>query len=109
MTYAGLALLFVAAAALTVAVAARVAGLPPGWWTATALAAAVLLALTAAFDSLMIAADLFRYDTGSLTGLRVLLAPVEDFAWPVVAVLLLPALWELLGSAERRRTSRRER
>ena len=80
MTYAGLALLFVAAAALT-----------------------------AAFDSLMIAADLFRYDAGSLTGLRVLLAPVEDFAWPVVAVLLLPALWELLGSAERRGASRRER
>jgi lycopene cyclase domain-containing protein len=109
MTYAGLALVFVVAAALTVAVVARVAGLPRGWWTATALAAAALLALTAAFDSLMIAADLFRYDTGSLTGLRVLLAPVEDFAWPVVAVLVLPALWELLGSAERRGASRRER
>src|ERR1051325_8418394 len=96
MTYAGLALVFLAAG-LLVAVAAHVRGVPRGWWPATGLVAIVLCALTAAFDSMMIAADLFRYDTESLTGLRVVLVPVEDFAWPLVAVLVLPALWELLG------------
>lgn len=97
MTYAGLALVFVTAAVAACVTVARVARLPRRWWSATALAALVLVALTAVFDSLMIAADLFRYDTSSLTGVRVLRVPVEDFAWPLVAVLLLPALWELMG------------
>ena len=108
MTYAGLALVFLVAG-LVVAVVAHVRGLPPGWWSATGLVAIVLLTLTAAFDSMMIAADLFRYDTGSLTGLRVFLVPVEDFAWPLVAVLVLPALWELLGPATRKEGRARER
>ena len=109
MSYAGLALLFLLAAAVLTAVTARVAGLSRRWWCATGLVAAALLVLTAVFDSLMIAADLFRYDTDSLTGFRVLLVPVEDFAWPLVAVLVLPALWELLGLRSRRDAGRRER
>jgi hypothetical protein len=63
--------------------------------------------LTAVFDSLMILTDLFRYQAGALLGPRVLLVPVEDFAWPVCAVLALPALWELLGRRGSR--ARRER
>ena len=97
MSYAGLALLLLAAAAAACLGIARVAGLSRRWWCTTALAALALVVLTAVFDSLMIAADLFRYDGSALTGIRILLVPVEDFAWPLVAVLLLPALWELLG------------
>jgi lycopene cyclase domain-containing protein len=59
--------------------------------------AGVLLVLTAVFDSLMIAADLFRFDESRLLGWHVGLAPVEDLAWPLAAALALPALWELLG------------
>jgi lycopene cyclase domain-containing protein len=97
MTYLGLALVFLAAAvALTVAAAA--ARRPRReWWVATAAVAAALLVLTAVFDSMMILADLFRYDAGALAGARAWLAPVEDLAWPLAAALLLPALWELLG------------
>ena len=97
MSYAGLALLFLAAAVTGCVAVARVAHLPRGWWWTTALAALVLVVLTVVFDSLMISADLFRYDSSSLTGLRILRAPVEDLAWPLVAVLVLRALWELLG------------
>jgi hypothetical protein len=43
-----------------------------------------------------------------LTGVRVWLTPVEDFAWPLAAVLVLPALWELLGRVSRTRRRRRE-
>jgi lycopene cyclase domain-containing protein len=98
MSYADLAALFLAAAALTTLAAAVVARPPRGWWWSIAVAALVLCVLTAVFDSLMIATDLFRYDTSALLGARVLLVPVEDFAWPVAAVLVLPALWELLGA-----------
>jgi lycopene cyclase domain-containing protein len=106
MTYLGLALVFLAAAA-AVAVAAAAVRRPGGaWWAATAAVAAALLALTAVFDSLMILADLFRYDASALAGAHVWLAPVEDLAWPLAAVLLLPALWELLGGHDDERTQR---
>lgn len=102
MTYASLALLFVTAAAVVALLATGTGRLPQRWWSATLCVGALLLVLTVAFDSLMIAADLFRYGDGALLGLRVLLVPVEDLAWPVVAVLLVPALWELLDGRERR-------
>jgi lycopene cyclase domain-containing protein len=97
MTYAGVAGMFLAVATAVLVVAAARVRPSRSWWASTTVATVVLLVLTAVFDSLMIAADLFRYDESALTGHRVLLAPVEDFAWPLAAGLGLPALWALLG------------
>lgn len=72
------------------------------WWWATAISAGALVALTVIFDSLMILADLFRFDESTLVGIRLGLAPLEDLAWPVAAVLLMPALWLLLGPRDER-------
>ncbi|MFF2368983.1 lycopene cyclase domain-containing protein [Agromyces sp. NPDC058110] len=69
---------------------------------AVAIAAAVLLVLTAVFDSLMIAAGLFGYADGTRLGPTIGLAPIEDFAYPLAAVLLVPAVWTLAVSRERR-------
>ncbi len=101
MSYLGLAVAFLLPAVVLTVVAARVRRPGRRWWAATALTLGVLLLLTVVFDSLMIVADLFRYDDDQLTGVRLLLAPVEDLAWPTAAVLLLPALWELLGPRRR--------
>lgn len=57
------------------------------------LTAVVLIALTAAFDSLMIAAGLFTYDESQLLGPRIGLAPIEDFAYPIAALLLCTTVW----------------
>ena len=108
MSYAGLALVFLLGAALTALVVSRLVLLPPRWWWATAIVAVMLVVLTAVFDSVMILSDLFRYDTATLTGVRVWLTPVEDFAWPLAAVLVLPTLWELLGRVSSTRRRRRE-
>ncbi|WJH23687.1 lycopene cyclase domain-containing protein [Pseudarthrobacter defluvii] len=59
-------------------------------------AAVVVLVLTAVFDNLMIAFGLFTYAPEMISGVKVGLAPLEDFAYPVAAVLLLPGLWILL-------------
>ena len=97
MTYAMLGGLFVAAAAvLALAVTPRLRR-PGRWWWACLLVAAWLVVLTAVFDSLMVAADLFRYREAALLGPRLLLTPLEDFAWPLFAALALPASWEVLG------------
>ncbi|WP_071894078.1 prenyltransferase [Neomicrococcus aestuarii] len=73
----------------------RIAGVNEG---AVLIASAALLVLTAVFDSLMIASNLFTYSESLISGIRVGLAPIEDFAYPVAMVILLPALWVFLRS-----------
>nr|WP_241428939.1 lycopene cyclase domain-containing protein [Agrococcus sp. ARC_14] len=67
-------------------------------WAALAVAAAVVLVLTVVFDSIMIAVDLFHYDDALLLGPRLGLAPVEDLAYALIAVLVVVAAWRLLPS-----------
>ncbi|GAA1128296.1 lycopene cyclase domain-containing protein [Citricoccus alkalitolerans] len=96
MTYLALALLFLVVPLAVAGYASWRLRLGRRWWTATGLTVVVLVVLTAVFDNLMIAADLFRYNEELLTGWRVGLAPVEDLIWPVAAGLLLPAISSLL-------------
>ena len=68
-----------------------------------AITMAVLLAMTAVFDNMMIGAGLVGYDESRISGVFIGIAPIEDFAYAVAAVLLLPALWVLLGRSAPRR------
>lgn len=96
MSYALLSAGFLALAVGGGVAMARLAGRPGVRWGAVALAGLALLALTAVFDSLMIGLGLFGYAPGLISGARVGLAPVEDFAYPIAAAVALPALWALL-------------
>ncbi|WES65067.1 lycopene cyclase domain-containing protein [Microbacter sp. GSS18] len=68
---------------------------------ASGVAAVVLVGLTAVFDNAMIAAGLFTYPAEHLSGLRIGLAPLEDFSYPVCAAFLVPAVFSLLPAHER--------
>ncbi|WP_409484732.1 lycopene cyclase domain-containing protein [Arsenicicoccus dermatophilus] len=57
------------------------------------VAAGGLLLLTVVFDNLMIAAGLFDYAPEHRTGLLLGRAPVEDLAYPLGVLVLLPVLW----------------
>jgi lycopene cyclase domain-containing protein len=91
LTYAlvaGAVLVPVAAVALVVLVrlgrpALRAAG----------MALAVLLALTAVFDNVIVGTGIVGYHPARILGLRIGVAPIEDFAYPIAAALALPALW----------------
>jgi len=69
---------------------------------AVAVTLAVLLVLTAVFDNIMIGAGLFDYGARALAGPRLGLAPLEDFAYPAAAAVLLPGLWLLLPGRGRK-------
>ena len=109
MTYPVLNAIFLGLAVLVAAVAlwrrpaARRLAAPAG------LALAAVLVLTAVFDNIMIGVGLVAYDADLISGWFVGLAPVEDFAYPVAAALLLPALWSLLGGDTRNDSRRTER
>ena len=99
MTYALLIVPFaLVTAAVTLATARRRAF--GARMRASAVAAAALLVLTAVFDNVMIAAGLFTYPPEHLSGLRIGLAPLEDFAYPLCAAFLVPAALTLLTPRE---------
>lgn len=66
------------------------------WWAPVVIAFVALSLLTIVFDSLMIAARLFDYGADLLSGVRLWLAPVEDLAYPLAALIALPGVWLLL-------------
>lgn len=60
------------------------------------ISATVMMMLTAVFDNAIIGTGLVAYDSELLSGVMVGLAPVEDFAYTVAALMMIPALWHLL-------------
>ncbi len=94
MTYWALNAVFLGAVAVLV-VAAVLARRAPRW-SAVGVAALVLLTMTAVFDNVIIGVGLVAYDDAHLSGARLGLAPIEDFAYTIAAVLGLPALWHLV-------------
>ena len=101
MTYVSLSLVFLAVAAAVLATALLTTPsrrqLVARWWLPAVMAAVALTVLTAVFDNVMIATGLMVYEPGHLAGILIGAAPVEDFAYPLAALLLLPAVWLLLG------------
>ena len=105
MTYLLLNAVFLVVAALVAVVAVKRRLISARFVAAVAGALTLTLLLTAVFDNLMIAAGLFSYDPEHISGLVIGLAPIEDFAYPLAAAILLPALWVLtsgtrLGQAD---------
>lgn len=97
MTYPTLALGLVALAAAVRVLAGAVArrrGRPIPV-VPTLAAAVALLALTAAFDNVMLAVGVDDYARVHASGLTIGRAPIEDFSYPLATALLLPGVWEL--------------
>ena len=89
--------------------AGRTVSGPAVSWPAVGITAALLLVMTAVFDNIMIGVGLVGYDETLISGALIGIAPLEDFAYTVAAVVLLPSLWALLpvssGSASARTDS----
>lgn len=65
-------------------------------WAAVGLGLGAMLILTAVFDNLIIGFGLVDYDPAKISGLKLGLAPIEDFAYTVVAMVLVPLIWVAL-------------
>ncbi len=100
MTYGLILLPFLAATAAAVSLTARRPRFAARM-AASAAAAGILILLTAVFDNVMIALGLFTYPDDLISGVRIGLAPVEDFAYPLCAAFLVPAVFTLLAPARR--------
>jgi lycopene cyclase domain-containing protein len=56
-------------------------------------AAILMFTLTAIFDNVIIGTGIVAYDEDKLLGLKILYAPIEDFAYTAVALVLVPSLF----------------
>jgi len=56
-----------------------------------------MLLLTALFDNFIILSGIVDYDDSKLLGINIIAVPIEDFAYTVVAVLLVPAIWKAVN------------
>ncbi len=62
--------------------------------------------MTAVFDNLIILAGIVSYDESKLSGIKVLVAPIEDFAYTLVLVPLIALVQSyFLQWQSRRKTS----
>jgi lycopene cyclase domain-containing protein len=100
MTYWALNAIFLAIV-VAVAIAALASRRAPRW-LAVLVAAGILLIFTAIFDNVLIGLGFVGYDRALISGLFIGRAPLEDFAYTIAAVVLLPSLWTLLDRKPRR-------
>lgn len=100
MSYSVLSLIFLAIAVVVLAAAlARERSrraLITRWWLPVTVAGIAVLTLTAVFDNVMISVGLVAYDPAFISGLSIGVAPLEDFAYPLAGLMVLPAVWLLL-------------
>lgn len=95
MTYWLLDAIFLGAVAVVAIVGLVVRRVPR--WASILLGGAILLLMTAVFDNVMIGIGLVGYDRSLISGVFIGRAPIEDFAYAIAAIVLLPSLWMLLG------------
>jgi lycopene cyclase domain-containing protein len=65
----------------------------------------VLMLMTAVFDNLIILAGIVSYDESKLSGIKILVAPIEDFAYTLVLVPLIALVQSYFLQWQSRRKS----
>ena len=65
-------------------------------WASVGVTLAIVLVMTAVFDNIMISVGLVAYNESLISGAFIGVAPLEDFAYAIAAVIGLPSLWVLL-------------
>ena len=68
---------------------------PSKAWLITLVA---LLVLTAVFDNVIIGLGIVAYNTDKIMNIFVGMAPIEDFFYAALAVVIVPALWNLFDT-----------
>lgn len=60
-----------------------------------------MLLLTLIFDNVIIGLDIVAYDPQKVSGVFLGLAPIEDFAYTVVAVLAVSSIWHKMTGTKK--------
>ena len=72
-------------------------------WVAALGALGIVGVLTAIFDNAIIGFGIVDYDPSKISGVRIGVAPIEDFAYTLAGCVLIPAVWVLVNRLGDRR------
>lgn len=64
-------------------------------WRAICLATGILVIATAVFDNIIVGTGIVAYDENLILGVKIGVAPIEDFAYALAAPLLISIAAEL--------------
>lgn len=67
-------------------------------WKVMVPSAVFMLLMTLIFDNLIIGSGIVDYDFSKTSGIKLFLAPIEDFAYTLVALVLVPSLFNFFRS-----------
>jgi len=70
-------------------------------WKTVLWAMLSMLLLTLIFDNVIIGLDIVAYDPEKVSGVFLGLAPIEDFAYTVVAVLAVSSIWHKMTGTKK--------
>jgi lycopene cyclase domain-containing protein len=91
MTYLALNVTFMLIAFVTLNLISRKSP-----WRAIGFTMLWMLLVTLVFDNIIIGLEIVGYDKSKISGILLGLAPIEDFAYTVVAVLAVSIIWTKL-------------
>ena len=91
MTYLALNMTFMLIAFVTLNLVSRKSP-----WRAIGFTMLWMLIVTLVFDNIIIGLEIVGYDKTKISGILLGLAPIEDFAYTVVAVLAVSIIWTKL-------------
>ena len=66
---------------------------PKNRWPAYLVGMLPMILITAVFDNLIVSTGIVGYDASKISGIMVGAAPIEDFAYTIAAVLIVPSVW----------------
>jgi lycopene cyclase domain-containing protein len=69
-------------------------------WRKLCFTVAALVLMTAIFDNFIVGSGIVAYNPEALSGAFIGFAPIEDFAYTLVAAVLVPLTWWWLGSRQ---------
>ena len=90
MNYLILNLIFVAVSLLALLL------VPKNRWPAYLVGLVPMLLLTAIFDNLIVTAGIVAYDPSKISGVMIGVVPIEDFAYTIAAVVIVPSVWSAM-------------
>ena len=95
MTYAEMNLIFMIPVAVLLVFARKSVN-----WKVLGLSTLALVVMTAIFDNFIVGSGVVAYNPETLLGVFIGFAPIEDFAYTLVAAVLIPLTWWWLGSRQ---------
>lgn len=95
MSYAEMNLIFMIPVAVLLVFARKSVN-----WKVLGLSTLALVVMTAIFDNFIVGSGVVAYNPETLLGVFIGFAPIEDFAYTLVAAVLIPLTWWWLGSRQ---------